>query len=313
MSSVLPTPTIHILLATFNGGKFIKEQLESIAGQTHSAWTLTISDDGSTDNTLSIVNQFANQIRQPVTVLQGPERGSTYNFLHLVQRAPTDQLQDLYAFCDQDDVWLYDKLARAVNWHNSQLNQLVRLYCGRTQFVNEKLKPIGLSPVIRRSPSFGNALVQNIASGNTMVMSNTLIKSLQQIKHQHSVWHDWTTYQVATALGGAVTFDEAPSLLYRQHAANVVGANDRLINLLKRLAPLLQGRYKNWGGLTERAVIDIQHSLTPQAAETFTDFQNMRAAPSLCKRLKIFNESTIRRQSLTSNVSLLSALLLNLV
>jgi glycosyltransferase involved in cell wall biosynthesis len=312
MNSFLPTPTVHILLATFNGSMYLKEQLESIERQTHTAWTLTVSDDGSFDDTLSIVDDFAKKISQPVTVLYGPQRGSTCNFFHLIQHVQTDNLNDLYAFCDQDDVWLDDKLARAVRWHNSQSDKNVRLYCSRTKFVNDQLKPIGLSPCIRRPPSFGNALVQNIASGNTMVMTTTVIKSLQLIKPQHSVWHDWTTYLAATALGGAVSFDEAPSLLYRQHATNVIGANDRLVNQLSRLQPLLHGRYKYWGDLTERAVKDIHHSLTPRAAETFIHFQNMRAALTPRGRLKIFKKSTIRRQSIASNLLLTLALLLAL-
>jgi len=169
-------PTVHILLATYNGARYLAEQLESIARQTHSAWTLTVSDDGSTDDTLDIVQRFATQVTQPVSLLQGPKEGSsTANFCHLVAQAPTDNVQDLYAFCDQDDVWHDDKLQRAVQWHAQHPSQSVRLYCGRTQYVNEQLQPIGLSPSIKRPPSFGNALVQNIASGNTMVFSHAVL------------------------------------------------------------------------------------------------------------------------------------------
>jgi len=171
-----PQPTVHILLATYNGARYLTEQLQSITRQTHSAWTLTVSDDGSTDDTLAIVQRFAAQVDQPVTVLQGPRQGSsTSNFSHLLGNAPTGNSQDLYAFCDQDDVWHDSKLERAVQFHALHPSQCVRLYCGRTQFVNERLQPIGLSPSIKRPPSFGNALVQNIASGNTMVFSQEVL------------------------------------------------------------------------------------------------------------------------------------------
>lgn len=306
------TPTVHILLATYNGEKFLKEQLDSIARQTHSAWTLTVSDDGSTDDTLDIVRQFAKQVSQQVTVLHGPQKGSTYNFFHLIQHAQTDNPQDLYAFCDQDDMWLDEKLARAVTWHNSQTNQAARLYCGRTQFVNEQLKPLGLSPGIRRPPSFGNALVQNIASGNTMVMSHTVLMAQKQVQAAHSVWHDWTTYLVATAMGGLVWFDDTPSLLYRQHVANVIGANEGFKAQIKRIKPLMQGRFKKWSEVTVLATQDIYERLTLQTKQCLHDFEAMRLVRPLNQRVRLFLKSQVRRQTWLSNCALLLALALNL-
>lgn len=147
-------PTVHILLATYNGAKYLQAQLDSIARQTHRHWTLTVSDDGSTDETVNIVKAFAQSSPHTVNLLQGPCTGSsTRNFCHLIQHAPSGAEQDLYAFCDQDDVWLDTKLERAVQWHAQHLEQPVRLYCGRTQFVNDKLQPISLSPGIRRPPA----------------------------------------------------------------------------------------------------------------------------------------------------------------
>jgi glycosyltransferase involved in cell wall biosynthesis len=304
--------TVHILLATFNGAQFLSEQLASLTRQTHTAWTLTISDDGSTDNTLAIVNQFAKQVPQRVTLLHGPKRGSTHNFFHLIQHSQLGSPQDLFAFCDQDDVWLDDKLARAVQWHTSQPDQPVRLYCGRTQFVDEKLAPIGLSPNIQRPPSFGNALVQNIASGNTMVMSTSVMKALQQIKPNHSVWHDWTAYLATTALGGIVMFDETPRLLYRQHSRNVIGSNYGIKAQLKRFIPLWQGRYKYWSDMTESAVADILDQLPFSTVKTFANFQRMRSAKNLFERLIVFQQSDIRRQGIASNCTLVLALIFGL-
>jgi hypothetical protein len=160
------------------------------------------------------VQHFATQVTQPVTVLQGPREGSsTANFCYLIAQAPAVNVHDLYAFCDQDDVWHENKLQRAVQWHARHSHEKVRLYCGRTQFANKNLQPIGLSPSIKRQPSFGNALVQNIASGNTMVFSHSVLIAQRKVLPMNSVWHDWTTYIVATALGGIVWFDSQPCLL----------------------------------------------------------------------------------------------------
>lgn len=304
--------TVHILLASYNGIQFLSEQLASLARQTHTAWTLTISDDGSTDNTLHIVKQFSKQVPQRVALLHGPKRGSTQNFFHLIQHVRIGNPHDLFAFCDQDDVWLDDKLARAVLWHTSQPDQPVRLYCGRTQFVDEQLTPLGLSPNIQRPPSFGNALVQNIASGNTMVMSASVMKVLQQIQPNHSVWHDWTAYLATTALGGVVMFDETHCLLYRQHSRNVIGSNYGIKAQLKRFIPLWQGRYKHWSDMTEGAVADIIGQLPTSTVKTFASFQRMRSAKNLFERLIVFQQSGIRRQSIASNCTLVLAIVLGL-
>jgi glycosyltransferase involved in cell wall biosynthesis len=312
MTCSTPEPTVHILLATYNGGQFLNEQLASIARQTHKAWTLTVSDDGSTDDTLSIVRKFAKQVGQEVTVLHGPQRGSTHNFCHLIQHVQTHNSQDLYAFCDQDDVWLDEKLARAVHWHNSQTNQAVRLYCGRTQFVNELLKPIGLSPGIRRPPSFGNALVQNIASGNSMVMSHAVLMAQKQVQAEHSVWHDWTTYLVATALEGIVCFDDQPSLLYRQHGGNVIGANNGLTAQIKRLKPLFNGRFKQWTDANLAAVRDLNTLPTHDSLHLYRQFEKLRQMPAPWHRLNAWRKLNIRRQTPSSTLTLAVGLICGL-
>jgi glycosyltransferase involved in cell wall biosynthesis len=307
------TPTVHILLATYNGGRYLNEQLESLARQTHCAWTLTVSDDGSIDDSLAIVKRFASQVAQPVTVLQGPMQGSsTANFCYLVAQAQADKVQDLYAFCDQDDVWHDDKLQRAVHWHAQNPSQNVRLYCGRTQFANERLQPTSISPGINRLPSFGNALVQNIASGNTMVFSHAVLLAQKKVAPEHSVWHDWTTYIVATALGGLVWFDDEPFLYYRQHAGNVIGANDGLKAQIARMRPLFEGRFKQWSDINAGAVQDLQGLMNKQHLQIFSEFQKMRSAPLLSQRINIFYKSNIRRQLFLSNATLALALALNL-
>ena len=307
-------PTVHILLATYNGAKYLQAQLQSIARQTHRQWTLTVSDDGSTDETVNIVKAFAQTSPQTVTLLQGPCAGSsTRNFCHLIQHAPAGTEQDLYAFCDQDDVWLGNKLERAVQWHAQHLQQPVRLYCGRTQFVNDQLHPIGLSPGIRRPPSFGNALVQNIASGNTMVLSPAVLAAQKTVQPEHSVWHDWTTYLVATALGGEVWFDYEPCLLYRQHGGNVIGSNDGLGAQIRRLKPLLEGRFKQWTDANMAAVIDLGTTTTLEAKTLNIKFMRLRDLQQPHKRVKGWLKTKIRRQTIASNLTLAIGIYYSLV
>src|SRR5438309_1268928 len=106
---------VIILMATHNGSKHIQEQLDSFVSQTHSNWELIVSDDGSTDETRAIVDEFAQTISQKVLTVEGPRQGFWKNFLSLVDR--TEEAHgDFFAYSDQDDIWLPDKLERATRW-----------------------------------------------------------------------------------------------------------------------------------------------------------------------------------------------------
>jgi glycosyltransferase involved in cell wall biosynthesis len=301
-------PTVHILLATFNGALFLEEQLNSIAAQSHSKWTLTVSDDGSTDATLRIVSNFSKRVTQPVQVIKGPGLGSTQNFFYLLQQVTPTDSNDLFAFCDQDDVWHTEKLALAIKWHVGQDQQMPYLYCSKTQYVDEFLRPLGESPGLHRPACFSNALVQNIASGNTMVINRLALEGMKKIKPENSVWHDWTAYLVVTAMGGMVEFDNTPSLMYRQHNANVVGSNQGLYAQLRRLGPVWLGRYKYWIDTNLDAMHDIENLLSNEAKKCIADLERMRTASGRWERIRLFSRSKIRRQGGLSNLSLLAAL-----
>ncbi|MEY3633305.1 MAG: hypothetical protein RI937_1503, partial [Pseudomonadota bacterium] len=151
-------PLVLILMGAFNGERFIREQLDSIAAQTHKNWKLVVSDDGSTDQTVEILNLWITEIGgNRVELRCGPKKGFVNNFLSM---ACDPRLSaDYYAFCDQDDVWFEDKLARAIEILKTAGSAQETLYCGRTIYTDESLKIIGTSPLCKRAPSFENALV----------------------------------------------------------------------------------------------------------------------------------------------------------
>ena len=120
-------PTVHVLLATCQGEAFLKQQLDSLTGQSYTNWQLHISDDGSTDRTRQIVADFIESTAQLVTLCDGPCKGVTHNFFNLIHTVPNRQTA-LYAFCDQDDVWLPDKLHDAVAHFQKQKLAADQLY-----------------------------------------------------------------------------------------------------------------------------------------------------------------------------------------
>jgi glycosyltransferase involved in cell wall biosynthesis len=307
-------PTVHILLASYQGEAYLAQQLESIAAQTYSAWQLWVSDDGSTDKTRAIVAQFASQVPQSVVILDGPCKGVTQNFFHLVNTVSLDNPNNVYAFCDQDDVWLPEKIARAVAQYQSQIlsNEQPYLYCSRTEIVDSNLRHLGYSAIPKRPLGFGNALLQNIAGGNTMVFNSALLKTLRHINPLHSVLHDWSAYQIATGCGGVVYYDKEAFLLYRQHTLNAVGAKDNVSSQLSKLKFFLCGAYKLRGDKHEQSIQELVQYLDTQSKQQYALFSKIRHS-SIFRRMLCINKANLWHQDKHKQILLLSGLVVGLI
>ncbi|WP_407181406.1 glycosyltransferase family 2 protein [Bradyrhizobium sp. STM 3562] len=294
---------IVVLMATYNGAKHIEEQLQSLASQTHANWELIVSDDGSTDRTIQIVHQFSQAISQRVTVIKGPQQGFWRNFLWLAKQV--DQAEGaLFAFCDQDDIWLPDKLERAAKWLSNVGQREPGLYFSRTELVDESGKQIGLSPLFRRSPTFQNALVQNIGGGNTMVANRPAMALLAETpKSIKLIAHDWWTYQLVTGAGGRAFYDPVPSLKYRQHRRNLIGSNRGVRARVKRTFAFASGRWKHWNDVNFRALCTVKDLLSPSARSTFDDFSLARRS-RLIRRLYLLSRSGVYRQNASETAAM---------
>ncbi|WP_022722448.1 glycosyltransferase family 2 protein [Rhodopseudomonas sp. B29] len=296
------SPRVEILLATRNGAEFIAEQLQSYADQTYSTWSLLVSDDGSSDRTLQIIDEFAKRVPQPVKVRQGPKLGFWQNFAALVRAA--DDTADYFAFSDQDDVWYADKLARAVAWLQSCDAATPALYFTRTELTDRSGRSTGLSPLFVRQPDFRNAMIQNIGGGNTMVFNRAALATMRATPDDVAiVSHDWWAYQVVTGVGGTVTYDPHPSLKYRQHGQNVVGANVGFRSRLARLSQFAGGRLKGWNEINTRMLASLRPQLRPENAECLNYFMAARHA-KLPQRLYYLWKSGVHRQTAVENIGL---------
>jgi hypothetical protein len=221
-------PPVTILLATYAGEAYLPAQLESLARQRGVDWRLLWRDDGSQDGSVAAVEAFA--AAQPpgrvARIGQSAERlGAARGFLALLAAVP-DDADTLYAFCDQDDVWLPDKLSRAAAALAAVPAGEPALYCARQRLVGPGLEPLGLSPPLRRPPGFRNALVQNVAAGCTVVLNAAARRGvLSAPPPPAGTMHDWWCYLTVSGAGGRVLFDPEPAVLYRQHGANTIGAS----------------------------------------------------------------------------------------
>lgn len=297
-------------MSTYNGEKFLAEQLQSIEDQTHKNWRLVISDDGSSDGTLAIAKQFQQKWGSDrLEIRQGPQQGFCQNFLSMV--CDSNIRADLYAFSDQDDVWMADKLARAVAYFNASNElQLPRAYGSRTQIVDEELNTLGFSPEFTLPRSFRNALVQSISGGNTQVFNQATKELLEQAGSQKVVSHDWWLYQITKGAGGIFYYDPIPTLLYRQHSNAIVGANSSFRARIERTFYVLNGRFKNWNDINYNALCNIRHLLTKDSQDILDIFGRFRGA-NLKDRIRLLEVCGLYRQTWQGTFSLWLATIIN--
>jgi len=299
--------TVAILMGTYNGAPYLAAQLKSISYQTHIDWGLHVSDDGSMDKTKELIDSFsASHPGQSIRYYNGPKKGFSANFLSLVCNQNISA--SFYAYSDQDDVWSEDKLSRAVDWLRTISPDKPALYCSRTEYVDYALNHIAFSPRYRRPPTFSNALVQNIASGNTMVFNQAARELICIAGADVDVpLHDWWTYLLVTGADGIVYFDLQPSVLYRQHSDNLWGMNAGWRARFSRIKKLFEGRFQGWNSRHLIALQSASPYLTVDNKRRVQFFVKSRSNEVLVKRLISLYQSGVYRQTLMANIGLVIA------
>lgn len=222
---------INIVMATYNGEKFIREQLDSIFSQTFTDWRLIVSDDCSTDETVNIVREYQEAYPNKILLIenQEPSGSAQNNFYRALKYATADYIM----LSDQDDVWLPGKVEETF----SVMKQLEEAYGKELpllvhtdlKVVDENLKVINSSIFDMQNMDSGrcalnNLLVQNIVTGCTVMVNKNLLSFLEKTP-KHSVMHDMWMALIASAFG-EIGFLNKSTILYRQHGKNANGAKD---------------------------------------------------------------------------------------
>lgn len=256
---------IAVLLSTYNGGRFIHEQLDSLIKQSYQDFTIFIRDDGSQDDTLSICRLYANRYPQKIILVDNEpiNFGARGSFNYLTQAV----LSNYYMYCDQDDYWLPNKIADTYEFYQQhpqeRKNHPLLIYTD-AQVVDSNLEPIAASLIrLQGKPpnlTFKNAIFNGVCLGCTTFFNRNL-RNLAIPIPTTTVMHDSWLTKIALITGKVSYLDKA-TLLYRQHANNVFGIEHtiRLRKLPKTRNQLISSR----GGQV------YQETLT--ALQRFNDF-----------------------------------------
>ena len=218
---------IAILMATYNGGLYLKEQIDSIINQSYNNWTLYIRDDGSTDNTISIIREYT-QKDERIKIVEDEKkhRGPAMSFLFLTENVDSD----LYMFCDQDDVWLEDKIKTTLDKYLgiSNHDSLPVIIHSDVSVVDENLnmmaqsfwKDINMNP--DKINKFEYLCISGFINGNTMLFNRQTKDACFPIKLRVSM-HDKYVSCIVYKKNGIVAAIHQPLVLYRQRGDNVCG------------------------------------------------------------------------------------------
>lgn len=221
---------VAILLATYNGEKFIAEQLDSLLNQTYQDFICFIHDDGSKDNTVQICQVYEQKYPARFKILNyGPTGGAKNNFLSLMKHSEADYIM----FCDQDDVWLPNKIEEMLSAVKNVNEDFLAF--SDLKIVDEQLNVLSESfyentHVAIDKIDYKNALIKGFIPGCTMMASRGLVqKSLQYSNSNNIKMHDWWLVLIALLTDTKLVYVNKPLGLYRQHSGNTIGAKDQAV------------------------------------------------------------------------------------
>lgn len=270
---------VAILLALHQSQGFLADLLAGLENQRYDSWSLHASLDGPCDSSSAFIRAFAAKQSQRVVLKAGPGLGFVANFLRLLAGVGSDA--EFVAFCDHDDVWLPDKLERAICALSQSTGGKPTLYASRSMVCDGRLRAIAVTPNPDLGQGFRGALSRSIAGGNTMVLDRAAIDLLQGalLDGGKPAFHDWWAYQLVIGAGGRALFDPVPSLLYRQHRQNLLGSSVTWRGKLRRLRAILNGDHRRWTAAQIEALQASAHRLLPEHRQILDELP--RQIPSL--------------------------------
>ena len=230
---------LAIIMATYNGAKYLKEQIDSVLGQTYDNFILYIRDDGSTDDTKNIISEYVSKYPNKIIEIKDNKnlKGPRSNFLFALEYVYNLKKHNLFMFCDQDDIWFKEKIEVTLNEYEKSEDKNKPILIFTDAYVTDKNLNIISKSFIKYSnlrrdyTKFNNYLIQNNALGCTIFINKNLV-DLIKFDIKNIFMHDWYFTLIASSLG-QVIFINKPTMYYRQHGNNVYGA--KKLNVYNKL------------------------------------------------------------------------------
>jgi rhamnosyltransferase len=275
-------PRVLVLLATYNGSRWIREQVESILQQQAVDLTIAIRDDASTDGTRWELARFEHDPRVRITAATAPGGSAAGNFLALIRENPASAF-DLVAFADQDDLWNPDKLRRA--------GELLAASGGAAGYSSATVArwEDGRERLLKLSgaPTTSDFLFEGAGQGCTFVLTAEFYERVRRFLLDHENltrgvhYHDWMVYALARSWGLGWCFDARPSMQYRQHARNDTGGRGTVGGVTRRLTLIRNG----WYGTQLRAIAEVCRTAAPSNATILAWHRMLIRADGVRKRM----------------------------
>lgn len=247
---------VIVLLSTFNGELYLKEQLDSLIKQTLKPYKIFIRDDGSNDNTLNILKEYKANYGF-IDFYQGSNLKPAKSFFDLIKNT---EEADYYALCDQDDVWFEDKLEAAVKLLEKEDKNIPLLYSGRFILTDQNLYPLDSNvSKLYGYTDFPHALLYHTAPGCTFVFNELARRQTirYDVEKEYCVIHDAIIHKVV-AMFGKMILDNKPHMFYRQHGNNEIGLTTNKIKIVvDKIKFFTTGKLKNYRSNTAKSLLNV--------------------------------------------------------
>lgn len=295
---------VQVLMSTYNGEKYLKEQIDSILSQEDVEVNLLIRDDGSKDKTISMLENIAKE-NENVSYYIGENVGPAKSFMNLIENSED---ASYYAFSDQDDVWNSRKLISAINKMEDKQNKPT-LYISALQIVDENLNEIEIKKV-QGNFSFEGEMIKNFATGCTQVFNKQLRDILKQYIPKYIIMHDSWITRVCYAIGGNVIIDEQPYIKYRQHTNNVMGYKDKIIPKIKKQYEIaFKNKVSMRANIAEELKKGYEQKLTNETKQVIDNLINYRS--NIKAKRWLLSNKKFRSTNFILNIKMNIAILLN--
>jgi rhamnosyltransferase len=297
---------VLVLLAAYNGVRWLAQQLDSILDQSNVDVRVVVSDDCSSDGTQSLIEQYVAGGRVALIRTPAPSGSAAQNFFHLIRQSDAAGF-DFVAYSDQDDIWNEDKLERAAAALSADAaagysSAVTAVWDdGRTTLLGQK-----------PTPTAADFLFEGAGQGCTFVLTADFYARLREFVTRHPDltrplhYHDWATYALARCWQLSWVFDREPSMRYRQHSGNDTGARQSLAGVGKRLALISNGWYAQHVRAIGRLCLAASAPLPVML--TWDALTRMRALPGRNLRVAWFCLRNGRRRALDRLILVCAAL-----